>query len=106
MKAKRKIKACKGRKSKKIPYAIRLAKWRAEVQKSLNRTVKILKGLDKTLNKVEKDLDEADAAFDKAVQDATDEIIRKMGDDDPGEPELAPSVAGDDAAELGSPDDV
>jgi hypothetical protein len=29
-----------------------------------------------------------------------------MSDADPREPELAPSVAGDDAAELGSPDDI
>ena len=106
MKAKRKIKVGKVRKLQQIPYEIQMAKWRASVQKSLNRMSKILGDIDKTLDNMGKNLDEADAAFDKAVQDAADEIIRKMSDDDPGEPELAPSVAGDDAAELGSPDDV
>ena len=97
----------KAKKAKVVPYAVQMENWKAEVAKSLGRMAKQFAGIHKSLDDLDKAFAEADAEYEKDVEERVDKIVRKLTDDDsPGEPEMAPAGSSDDAAELGSPEDL
>lgn len=69
------------------------AKDEAKRQKAISRALakmdRVLGEMESTCSDLDKHLEEADAEFDKAVDEAVQEILKRMGEDGPGEPEPA-----------------